>query len=208
MIKKGLSLTVIIAVIVIGFMQKDVWLDLIKAGGMYAILLSMLLVAADVFFPIVPFAIIAALNGAVFGIVNGVWITLSGAMFGTMALFFLVRYGFRDWARKKLRAYPAVSHYEDSFHQHAFTAVLLGRLIPVIPSLAMNTVCGLSEIRWAVFFSASLIGKIPNIIIVTVAGASFTSNKLLSFGIYGMYMLVLMVIIYKKFPHFLKASKK
>lgn len=100
MIKKGFSLAVIIAVVMIGFMQKDVWLSMIRAGGMYAVLMSILLVAADVFFPIVPFAIIAALNGAVFGIVNGVWITLSGAMLGTMALFFLVRYGFRDWARK------------------------------------------------------------------------------------------------------------
>lgn len=100
MIKKGFSLAVIIAVVMIGFMQKDVWLGMIRGGGMYAVLMSILLVAADVFFPIVPFAIIAALNGAVFGIVNGVWITLSGAMLGTMALFFLVRYGFRDWARK------------------------------------------------------------------------------------------------------------
>lgn len=152
MIKKGFSLAVIIAVVMIGFMQKDVWLSMIRAGGMYAVLMSILLVAADVFFPIVPFAIIAALNGAVFGIVNGVWITLSGAMLGTMALFFLVRYGFRDWARKKLVAYPAAAQYEDSFHQHAFTAVLFGRLIPIIPSLAMNTVCGLSNIRWPIFF--------------------------------------------------------
>ncbi|ARW39738.1 MULTISPECIES: TVP38/TMEM64 family protein [Bacillus] len=208
MIKKGFSLAVIIAVVMIGFMQKDVWLSMIRAGGMYAVLMSILLVAADVFFPIVPFAIIAALNGAVFGIVNGVWITLSGAMLGTMALFFLVRYGFRDWARKKLAAYPAAAQYEDSFHQHAFTAVLFGRLIPIIPSLAMNTVCGLSNIRWPIFFSASVLGKIPNIVIVTVAGASFTSNKLLSFGIYGMYMLVLMAVIYKKFPGLLKTTRK
>ncbi len=181
---------------------------MIRAGGMYAVLMSILLVATDVFFPIVPFAIIAALNGAVFGIVNGVWITLSGAMLGTMALFFLVRYGFRDWARKKPLAYPAAAQYEDSFHQHAFTAVLFGRLIPIIPSLAMNIVCGLSNIRWPIFFSASVLGKIPNIVIVTVAGASFTSNKLLSFGICGMYMLVLMAVIYKKFPGLLKTTKK
>ena len=56
-------------------------------------------------------------------------------------------------------------------------------------------------------FSASVLGKIPNIVIVTVAGASFTSNKLLSFGIYGMYMLVLMAVIYKKFPGLLKQRK-
>lgn len=106
MIKKGFSLAVIIAVVMIGFMQKDVWLSMIRAGGMYAVLMSILLVAADVFFPIVPFAIIAALNGAVFGIVNGVWITLSGAMLGTMALFFSRSVRIQRLGQKKAAGLP------------------------------------------------------------------------------------------------------
>lgn len=208
MLKKTFSILVIIGIIAIGFFHKEAWLDVIKEGGMVSILFSVMLIAADVFFPIVPFALIAALNGAVFGIVNGVWITLSGSMLGTVMLFFLARYSFRDWARKKVNAYPAIQGYEASFNKNAFTAVLLGRLIPVIPSLVMNIVCGLSEVRWGVFFTASLLGKIPNILVVTIAGANFTSNKLMSFGIYGAYILILMFIIYKKFPHLLKMSKK
>ncbi|MCC2116120.1 TVP38/TMEM64 family protein [Bacillus halotolerans] len=208
MLKKNLGIILIIAVITVGFYQKEAWLDAIKAGGLISVLCSMLLIAADVFFPIVPFAIIAALNGAVFGIANGVWITLAGSMLGTILLFFLARYSFRDWARKKIKAYPAIQGYEASFDKNAFTAVLLGRLIPVIPSLVMNVVCGLSSVRWHVFFFASLIGKIPNILVVTIAGANFSSNKLLSFSIYGAYVLILMLIIYIKFPHLVKASKK
>ncbi|MEG7281025.1 TVP38/TMEM64 family protein [Bacillus sp. 0909A] len=208
MLKKTLGIILIIAVIAVGFYQKEAWLDAIKAGGLISVLCSMLLIAADVFFPIVPFAIIAALNGAVFGIANGVWITLAGSMLGTILLFFLARYSFRDWARKKIKAYPAIKGYEASFDKNAFTAVLLGRLIPVIPSLVMNVVCGLSSVRWHVFFLASLIGKIPNILVVTIAGANFSSNKLLSFSIYGTYVLILMLIIYKKFPHLVKVSKK
>ncbi|MCY8979224.1 TVP38/TMEM64 family protein [Bacillus halotolerans] len=208
MLKKTLGIILIIAVIAVGFYQKEAWLDAIKAGGLISVLCSMLLIAADVFFPIVPFAIIAALNGAVFGIANGVSITLAGSMLGTILLFFLARYSFRDWARKKIKAYPAIQGYEASFDKNAFTAVLLGRLIPVIPSLVMNVVCGLSSVRWHVFFFASLIGKIPNILVVTIAGANFSSNKLLSFSIYGAYVLILMLIIYIKFPHLVKASKK
>ncbi|QDK69689.1 TVP38/TMEM64 family protein [Bacillus halotolerans] len=208
MLKKTLGIILIIAVIAVGSYQKEAWLDAIKAGGLISVLCSMLLIAADVFFPIVPFAIIAALNGAVFGIANGVWITLAGSMLGTILLFFLARYSFRDWARKKIKAYPAIQGYEASFDKNAFTAVLLGRLIPVIPSLVMNVVCGLSSVRWHVFFFASLIGKIPNILVVTIAGANFSSNKLLSFSIYGAYVLILMLIIYIKFPHLVKASKK
>lgn len=52
------------------------------------------------------------------------------------------------------------------------------------------------------------IGKIPNIVVVTIAGANFTSNKLLSISIYGTYILIIMLVIYKKFPHLLKVPKK
>ncbi|MEC1435719.1 TVP38/TMEM64 family protein [Bacillus spizizenii] len=208
MLKKILGIIVMITIIAVGFFQKEAWLDAIKAGGLFSVLFSMLLIAADVFFPIVPFALVAALNGAVFGMVNGIWITLTGSMLGTMMLFFFARYSFRDWARKKVQAYPAIQSYEASFHKNAFAAVLLGRLIPVIPSLVMNVICGLSQVRWHVFFFASFIGKIPNIIVVTIAGAHFTSNKLLSFSIYGAYILIMMLIIYKKFPHLLKVQKK
>lgn len=208
MLKKILGIIVMITIIAVGFFQKEAWLDAIKAGGMFSVLFSMLLIAADVFFPIVPFALVAALNGAVFGTANGIWITLTGSMLGTILLFFLARYSFRDWARKKVQAYPAIQSYEASFNKNAFTAVLLGRLIPVIPSLVMNVICGLSQVRWHVFFFASLIGKIPNIVVVTIAGANFTSNKLLSISIYGAYILIIMVVIYKKFPHLLKVPKK
>lgn len=101
MLKKILGIIIMITIIAVGFFQKEAWLDAIKAGGMFSVLFSMLLIAADVFFPIVPFALVAALNGAVFGMANGIWITLTGSMLGTMLLFFLARYSFRDWARKK-----------------------------------------------------------------------------------------------------------
>ncbi|MCY7858960.1 TVP38/TMEM64 family protein [Bacillus sonorensis] len=208
MIKKGLSFVAVIVMIMAGFSQKEAWLELIKLGGMLSVMLSILLVAACVFFPVVPFAIIAGLNGAVFGIASGVLITLSGSMLGTMLLFFLARYGFRDWARKKTSKYPKISEYEAYFHQNAFTAVLLGRLIPVIPSVVMNTVCGLSTIKWAVFFTASTLGKIPNVLVISIAGANFSEHKLVSFGIYGAYMMIIMIIIYRKYPHLISNRKK
>lgn len=159
MIKKLFTIIIMASIIAVGFVCKDSWLGVIRDGGVYSVLFSMLLVAACVFFPIVPFALIAGLNGALFGIANGVLITLTGSMLGTMLLFFLSRYGFRDLARKRLTKYPKMSEYEAYFNQNAFTAVLLGRLIPVIPAVVMNIVCGLSKVKWAVFFAASTLGK-------------------------------------------------
>ncbi|MED1741921.1 TVP38/TMEM64 family protein [Bacillus swezeyi] len=208
MMKKLFSMIAVIAIMAIGLTHKDSWLDLIKAGGIYSVLFSVLFVAACVFFPIVPFAIIAGLNGALFGIINGVLITLSGSMLGTMLLFFLARYGFRDWARMKLTKYPRIHEYEAYFNRNAFTAVLLGRLIPVVPSVVMNIVCGLSKVRWTVFFTASTLGKIPNVLVISIAGANFSQNKLISFGIYGVYMLIIVLMIYRKYPHLISKHKE
>ena len=109
MIRKLFTIIIMASIIAVGFVCKDSWLDVIRDGGVYSVLFSMLLVAACVFFPIVPFALIAGLNGALFGIANGVLITLTGSMLGTMLLFFLSRYGFRDMARRHLTKYPKMS---------------------------------------------------------------------------------------------------
>lgn len=99
-VKKILGIIVMITIIAVGFSERSG--DAIKAGGLFSVLFSMLLIAADVFFPIVPFALVAALNGAVFGIANGIWITLTGSMLGTMMLFFSPGTAL-GWASKKFR---------------------------------------------------------------------------------------------------------
>jgi uncharacterized membrane protein YdjX (TVP38/TMEM64 family) len=119
-----------------------------------------------------------------------------------MGLFFLSRYGFRDYAQSKLMNYPKVQDYENFLNRNSFVAILTCRLIPIIPAPVVNIICGLSNVNWLIFFTASTIGKIPNILILSYAGASYSSNKLFSFGLYGGYILILIlinfVIMYRK----------
>ncbi|PAE42383.1 TVP38/TMEM64 family protein [Bacillus sp. 7884-1] len=202
MFKRILSISLLFIVIAIGFLQKDELLTLIKSGGIYSIFISMLFVAICVFFPVIPFPVLAGVIGGVFGTTQGVIVSLTGAMAGTMGFFFLSRYGFRDYAQSKLMKYPKVQEYEDFLNRNSFVAILTCRLIPIIPAPVINIICGLSNVNWLIFFTASTIGKIPNILILSFAGASFNSNKLFSFGLYGGYILILIlinfVIMYRK----------
>ncbi|TDL74452.1 TVP38/TMEM64 family protein [Rhodococcus qingshengii] len=202
MYKRILSISLLFIVIAIGFLQKDELLTLIKSGGIYSIFISMLFVAICVFFPVIPFPVLAGVIGGVFGTTQGVIVSLTGAMAGTMGFFFLSRYGFRDYAQSKLMKYPKVQEYEDFLNRNSFVAILTCRLIPIIPAPVINIICGLSNVNWLIFFTASTIGKIPNILILSFAGASFSSNKLFSFGLYGGYILILIlinfVIMYRK----------
>lgn len=194
MIKRVISICILLLIIAVGFFQKDVLLELVMQGGTLSILISMLLVAICVFFPVVPFTVLAGVIGAVFGAFQGVFISLAGAMTGTICFFFLSRYGFRDLAEEKLMKYPKVKEYENILQRNSFFAILIGRLIPIIPAPIFNILCGLSHVKWVTFILASTLGKIPNIVILSYAGSQFNSNKLYSFAIYGSYLLVIFLI--------------
>jgi uncharacterized membrane protein YdjX (TVP38/TMEM64 family) len=194
MLKKVVSLCILVMIIAVGFLQKDELLSLVNAGGYLSIMISMLLVAICVFFPIIPFPVLAGVIGGVFGATLGMIVSLTGAMVGTMGFFYLSRYGFRDYAQQKLINYPKVKEYEAFLNRNSFLAILTCRLIPIIPAPVVNIVCGLSNVKWLTFFIASTIGKIPNILILSYAGASFSSNKLFSFGLYGGYILIIFLI--------------
>lgn len=194
MLKRILSIGIILAIMGIGFSQKDALLHLINEGGSLSIFISILFVAICVFFPILPFPVLAGTIGAVFGTTQGLFISLTGAMAGTTGFFLLSRYGFRDFAQQKLIKYPKVLDYEDFLNRNSFIAILTSRLIPVIPAPVVNIICGLSKVNWFIFFSASIIGKIPNVLLLSYAGASFSSNKLFSFGLYGIYILIVFLL--------------
>ncbi|WP_419888024.1 TVP38/TMEM64 family protein [Neobacillus niacini] len=194
MIKRILSISLLLIVIAIGFLLKNELLTLTKEGGILSIFISMLFVAICVFFPVIPFPVLAGVIGSVFGTTQGVIISLSGAMAGTMGFFFLSRYGFRDYAQSKLMNYPKVQEYEEFLNRNSFVAILTCRLIPIIPAPVVNIICGLSKVKWLTFFTSSTIGKTPNILILSFAGASFSSNKLFSFGLYGGYILLIFII--------------
>ncbi|MFB5195725.1 TVP38/TMEM64 family protein [Neobacillus sp. KR4-4] len=202
MFKRVLSIGILLLIIAIGLFQKDELLQLLKQGGALSILISMLLVAICVFFPVIPFPVLAGTIGAVFGTSQGVIVSLTGAMVGTMAFFFLSRYGFRDYAQQKLMKYPKVQEYDEFLNKNSFVAILTCRLIPIIPAPVVNIVCGLSHVKWLTFFTASFIGKIPNILLLSYAGALFSNNKLYSFGVYGVYLIIIFIInfiiIYRK----------
>ncbi|MET1031190.1 TVP38/TMEM64 family protein [Domibacillus tundrae] len=196
MIKRIISVAVIASILVLGITQKEQLLAMVNEGGAYSILISMLLVAICVFVPIVPFPVLAGLIGGIFGTPQGVIITLSGAMIGTLLFFYIARYGFKEWAQTKIEQYPQVKEYEEKLNKNAFLTILLVRLVPIVPSPVVNIVCGLSKVNGLVFFLASAIGKLPNILLLSFAGASFSENKWFSFGLYGIYVLIIMIVNY------------
>ncbi|RYD06876.1 hypothetical protein N752_01745 [Desulforamulus aquiferis] len=55
--------------------------------------------------------------------------------------------------------------------------VFMARLIPIIPSSIISYVAGLSRMNYRGFFVATAIGKLPEIIIYTALGHSFSQAE-------------------------------
>jgi uncharacterized membrane protein YdjX (TVP38/TMEM64 family) len=204
MVKKIFFILILITLIVVGITQKGTLIEMIRHGDSPAIIISLLLLSICVFFPVVPFVVSAGMIGAVFGTMKGAVITFSGSMFGTILLFLITRYSFREWAQQRIKKYPKVQEYEESLKRNSFLTILSARLIPVIPAPAVNIVCGLSKVNWKVFIIASAIGKIPNILILSYAGANLDHNKWFSIMMYASYLFIIFIIdivfFYPKMP--------
>lgn len=204
MYKKAVSILSLISVIAIGIIQKDFLIQMIKEGDSYAMLISMALVAICVFFPIVPFTFLGGMIGALFGTTKAFLISYTGAMAGTILFFFICRYGFRDWAQKMAMKYSKVQKLEEYLEKNSFLFIITARLIPVIPAPVFNSACSLSNVNWKIFFLASALGKIPNIVIISFAGANVSNNIWFSFSIYGFYLLIIFmlsfIIVQRKIP--------
>ncbi|WNQ13639.1 TVP38/TMEM64 family protein [Paenibacillus aurantius] len=140
--------------------MRDLSEDL-QALGPYALLLGMLAVFIQTLIPIVPFMLVAGANVLVFGLVQGVTINYMMACIGAAAAFFFARYYGHSWVEKKLDRYPAVLEFNKRLETHGFFYVLVGRLIPILPSTAINLGAGVSKIRVSHFILATLIGKLP-----------------------------------------------
>ncbi|WP_462409675.1 TVP38/TMEM64 family protein [Neobacillus sp. Marseille-QA0830] len=195
MAKRAISLFILALVVFFGYTMKDELFSLMNEDGGISVLISILLAAISVFFPIIPFPLLAGTIGAIFGPVNGALISWGGVMAGTMMFFLLSHYGFREYAQHKLSNYAKINEYAIFLQKHTFLAVLAFRLVPIIPAPAVNILCGLSYVHWLPFIGATAIGKLPNILLFSYAGSKFYENKWLSLGLYGLYTLIIFLII-------------
>ncbi|MEI5907571.1 TVP38/TMEM64 family protein [Bacillus spongiae] len=200
--KVFVSIILTLTLLILFFIQKDSLLEWIHTGGLMAILVSVCFVSLVVFFPIIPYPALAGIIGSVFGLIGGTLISLTGVLIGSTFMFYLSRSGFRDWAQGSLKKYPKVEEYEHFFEKNAFFGILFARLIPVIPSPAVNIVSGLSKVKPSIFFFATLLGKIPAIITFTFAGSVFEGDQWTSILIYGIYFFIITMFtsihLYKK----------
>jgi phospholipase D1/2 len=96
--------------------------------------------------------------------------------------------------------------------QHGFLTVLGLRVVPVGPFSLINMIVGASAIRFRDFILASLVGRIPGILTMTLFGVQLENAlrqpALVSFALLAIVLLALPWLLARPLRHFLRSRRR
>lgn len=117
--------------------------------------------------PASPFTVLA---GVLFGPVVGVAAALAGAT-GSAVLGFLLGRWLGRGAVERLTG-PRVQALDRLLARRGTTAVLLVRLVPVLPLNVVNLACGITGLRLGPYTVGTVVGIVPSVVALVVLGGT------------------------------------
>ncbi|WP_148612928.1 TVP38/TMEM64 family protein [Nocardioides rubriscoriae] len=120
-----------------------------------------------------PKALLTAAGGAVFGLWLGAALAWAAALVGAVISFGLGRLLGREAVDRLIRG--RVARVDALLADHGLSAVLIVRLVPLVPFIAINYASGLSAVRLRHFVLGTAIGMIPGTLAYAALGAYGTN---------------------------------
>lgn len=175
--KKGFIAVLYLVLIFLGFVYKEALTTWLQHGGdisdiPYIVLLATLLALV----PVIPFGVIAGIVGVKYGVWLGGLMNVVSSTAAAMIMFMAVRYVFSDRGRAYLLRQKTIHRFTVLIEKNAFLSVLVGRLIPIVPSVAINIYAALCNIPFMLFLSATVLGKIPVMLVFAFVGEQAFHN--------------------------------
>ncbi|GAB6990476.1 TVP38/TMEM64 family protein [Paenibacillus pini] len=196
--KKWLLILLYILIMLLAFIYRDPILEFMQQHDSFSVLL--MLSALLALFPIIPYKLVIAALGFAYGTFWAAVISWLGTMIAAAVIYALVRYVFREQGRRYLSKINSLDTFTTWIEAHPFTSVAAGRLMPIVPQMAVNVFAGVASVPFWTFTLASGLGKIPGIFLYAFLGGNLTRRPLLSGIIITTYILFLaiMVLQYRK----------
>ncbi|QHW29960.1 TVP38/TMEM64 family protein [Paenibacillus rhizovicinus] len=156
--------------------NKTELLDWIHSGAVSPALM-LLIVTGLACVPIIPFSVVIGTMGYLYGPLPGALISLIGAWLAALLTYGLFRYVLQDRARLLLRRYAVTARWTSLVEHRPFGSVLLARLIPVVPQLAVNAYAAAVSLPFLTYAGASLLGKIPGMLVFAFIGGRIAGDR-------------------------------
>jgi uncharacterized membrane protein YdjX (TVP38/TMEM64 family) len=185
---------VIVLIIILNWNVFIAWLKEEEDAFFPFVFFIVLLLAAV---PGVPFGLIGGIIGAKYGLLNGGIINLAASTSAAALVYFLIRYLLKDMGILWLEKSKNLRRLDGFLRRRVFWSILLARLIPIMPAALINIYAGTFGLSFGIFLTATLIGKIPFILVFTYLGDSIQSGameSLIVIAVYGIFLLIVYVI--------------
>jgi len=142
-------------------------------GGWGVIVVAALYVLACLL--LLPGSILTLVTGFLFGVPMGTLAVSLGANLGACAAFLVGRTIARNWIVGKISGNPKFVALDEAVAKEAFKIVLLLRLSPVFPFNILNYALGLTKVSFRDYALATLIGMLPESLMLVYIGSAATS---------------------------------
>jgi len=172
---------------------KEELLDWVRHSDRSQLVPMTLLALFAALVPVIPYGIVAGVMGAKFGLVAGSFINLLASSAAAGIMFVLARYVLQRAAREFLSRFRRLDRFTAIYERNPFVGVLFARLIPIIPSAAVNVYSAITRMSWIAFMTATVIGKVPVMLIFAFVGEhvfSNVQNAVIAIGIYTVFLVV------------------
>jgi uncharacterized membrane protein YdjX (TVP38/TMEM64 family) len=196
-VKKWLLVFMYVSCIILTLMNKDFILTWIQVKDNSDIVPLLGIATLLGLFPVIPYGVIAGIIGAKYGIIVGGFMNVIASTVAAYIMFVIARYAFAEAARRSISRYRNIDFFTKKFEANPFLAVLFARLIPIIPAPVVNIYSGISSIPSSVFLIATLVGKIPVMLVFAFVGDQFFSslkNIVIIVTVYLIFLIVVFVI--------------
>jgi uncharacterized membrane protein YdjX (TVP38/TMEM64 family) len=169
-------------------------LEHLEAAGFISILLNILISITGVF----PSAPLTFVNVKLFGFWNGFSLSFIGEVLGAALSFWLYRKGFHTLVHTKTPSHSKWLKLLRVQGKESFILILSLRLLPFIPSGLITFFSAVGKGSFAVFISASALGKIPALFIEVYSVYHISQSSIQGKVILVLLSIILLFYIIKK----------
>lgn len=176
------------------FSSSDAFRKFVLSFGVWAPLVFLVAQVVQVIISPIPGNITGLVGGALFGWVKGFALNGMGVMLGSIIAFFIARL-FGQSIVIRLIGREVFSKYSHLFHTKFIVGLFLIFLFPFFPDDALCFLAGLSSLPFPVFILLIVVGRLPGMLVASLAGAGVLIFSLTQWVLIGIASLVAIYFI-------------
>ncbi|MBP6325059.1 MAG: TVP38/TMEM64 family protein [Sulfurospirillum sp.] len=178
----------------------------LREFGIYAALVSFLLMLLQSIIAPIPAFLITLSNAAIFGWAWGALLSWSSAMVGAALCFFIAHILGRDVV-EKITSKKALEATDAFFVRYGKHTIIVCRLLPFVSFDIISYAAGLTSMRFWSFFIATGIGQLPATLVYSYFGQNLTGGgKMIFLTLVMVFALSIVIFIAKKIYESKKAK--